>query len=688
MREIFLSMFFSVLILTSFPAVLAQEQAETGTIAETAVEEPVAETPVEPLIEESPNEEESLVEETAPVQEIVSEQPFEVVPEEAIPESSEEEQFEEQSEPLETQTLGAVPQIKGEVREELPPECEGLSIEECGKMFKEQMEQNQNIPPECEGLSPKECEMRMRDLYGSQVQNLPPECAGLSSVEDCKNVMKERMERMRKEPDFIPAECRGLSPDKCEEIMDAKYDEEFKRRTGFDEDEFDKRGEGFPTTIPADIEEAGAGQEFINLVCAMTKLNIGKMKLVIDAVSGAFSELSSDPELSFLTIDLSGVNVLKADIDNRINAVCSSSPESYPAAANSLAQLIEGENGIEKSMKSIFKDQIKSKMEAKMQEFQAEMGMDGFGGPGITGGFVKVKDSVVINEGQMPPCTDFADPQCLSTLQEQYCQGLTAGECQEQISGMISGSQMPESFEGDEQMQGSFGPSAEQLAKIEEFQAKMESIGRKMSELPNLMMAKVEEALKAGDDESLKNAVSAAQFALIKKMFEYHISLAFERKQELAAEGLDVSLFDELEAWKEEKLSEAQVMSSEGFNESKMFEFEERTKREYESWKERIEENVAKQILVRFKTEYSANKERIDRGISIAKDKGLDTTVIETYLSQMDTLIKDLEKHEDDSDKEEIFRIMRDIKFKYGKVKQELDSLRSTLKASSSVGGV
>lgn len=610
--------------------------------------------------------------------------------------------------------------------ENIPEECNGISMDECAKIMSERMssfqqEGSMQVPEECAGLSPAECEMRMKDLYSERVANLPPECSGMTE-QDCGNIMRERLEGMRDNPEMMPEECRGYPMEECERIMDEKYDSEFKRRAGFEEGGFDEKYEGFPVTIPEDIIAADAEQEFINLLCAMTRLNLEQMKNVINTMQSAFTEYTQDPELSFLTIDMSDINILKEDIDIRINGLCSSTPETFSEAAKALQELIEGDLGIERRMQGVFKDQIKARIEEKVQTFEVQMQAFSGGMP-PTGGAVMVEQSrvKVTRQGLPAQCAGLDISGCRDLMEQTYCQGLVSEQCEAAIQTIMAGGSYipptidiqndtqqcgpdgclegnvinPEDDFGSENMpegdrlgsgDGMQGPSIEEMQEMQAIQTEMMALMSKVQGLPQFMMSKTQEALAMPVSSELKRAVAEAQIALFKKVFDSYTSIAMERKQELLDNGLNVSVFDGLEEWKQEKIAEAETLVSDDFNISAFHTFEKELRTEYDEWKLRIETNVAEQIYIKFQTEYASNRERIDEAISVAKEKGLDTSKAEYFISQMDVLSNDIKNKKESGETELMFSLMRDLKFKYSMLKEEIDGFRQTLD-SASFGG-
>lgn len=125
-----------------------------------------------------------------------------------------------------------------------------------------------------------------------------------------------------------------------------------------------------PTEIPLEISEAGASQEFVDVMCAMMKYHTAQFFDAMTGIETHFSELNN--EFDWLNVDISAISQLKAEAQTKMDAFCASTPDNFGEKMTDFMNVLQGADGMESAMMGIG-TQIQTQVEAKMGTMMPEM---------------------------------------------------------------------------------------------------------------------------------------------------------------------------------------------------------------------------------------------------------------------------------------------------------------------------
>lgn len=593
-------------------------------------EPPPVETPPEPLPEAPPQEGMPPEGEYIPPQdEYPHEEPSPMSPEEIyeqLPEEVKEYVSEEDIEAMNNMGIEGEAEIAGYVGDMIAEEMGG------GQPMEGPSQGEYGPPPEgypSEGEYP----------YEGPQEGYPPEEGMPYGPEEGMPPMQPYDEGFPREEEHREGPC-GCTTIRCSvECCREPANFEECGRTGPPEKERRGPPEGVenPNKIPEPIKEAGMEQEFIGLICCEMKANmLVEFGAVIDVTVEHFTWASGQVE--FLgSLDVSPLTALKALLKQRIEAVCNSTPENFESNMNALMALVEGEGGgggpMEEAMNGI-QFQIEEKMINAMEPYEEKMRR-----------MQEIGDQMRAIGEQMRNTQDQAQQEALMNQMQQLEQ---------------------------------------EMRELESVGEEMQRMGDSMEQVFGGMESKMESAMNESRNSaeaiSWRECAAQKNLELFDKMIDYVLNEISRQRTELEAQGIDASVFDEIEAWLREMREEAKSVFTVNSSEQEKFNFILKMENGMKDIEKKILAQIKGQLFEKFIAQAEENLWNIKSAIKLANEKGVGVSKIESLAGEMEELLEEakekMSEAETKEDFEEVKMLLEEFREKGEYAKELYDTIR------------
>lgn len=382
-------------------------------------------------------------------------------------------------------------------------------------------------------------------------------------------------------------------------------------------------GRGPPETIPPEIREAGASQDFLDMMCVMARFNSNKFVSATETAERHFMQLSAEIE-----IDSTKLQELRERVQVRAEELCSANEANFGSAMKAFMNTMEGPDGMESAMNDIG-NQVETQMRAKMEAMQAEM--------------QPKRERMEELRRQI---------QEIDAMARDVASSGASGEALQVFN---------------QQKQ----PLYEEMKQLgEEMKLQGEQARAVGSNLETVFGGLGEEMERNFDENSadftaFKMEMAEKQMALFTKVFDIKMEEVKRQKEKLEADGIDASVFDELIAWAESKKAEAQGVFASG-DEQAMEAFMNGMDSSGGEWEAKIDAAISVQIEAKIESKWSELKPTIEEGIALAGENGLDTTQIKTIVAELEQIQVDYKSAQGEQKRE-----------LYSKAKDKFEELRA-----------
>jgi len=353
-----------------------------------------------------------------------------------------------------------------------------------------------------------------------------------------------------------------------------------------------------PEKVPDEVVEAGATQDFLNIMCANIKFHIScDFMGAIDAAKTNFSEAQS--QLEGLTFNFSGLDAVKSLVQARIDGICASTPENFGTNMKTFMAFMEGDsNPMEASMQGI-SGQVEDWMLVKAQGLEQQM------------------QSQQTNMEQLGQQMQALSQQMANATPEQQ-QAL-----QQEMQTL------------QQQMQGAQGGGAAGQ--------EMQALGNKMEQIFGGMEQKMEAAMQANKSKpeciAMEREAVDAEITLTNKMLNFAIKMIEEQEAELKKYGIEVEELTELKAWVLQQQEKVKTVFVVGATEEQKFAFVTETQEKMKEWEQLIPKAIIHELGEKFIPKAESNAEKYRAGAKYAKSIGKNEEAAE--LNELATEIED-----------------------------------------------
>jgi hypothetical protein len=299
-----------------------------------------------------------------------------------------------------------------------------------------------------------------------------------------------------------------------------------------------------PATIPQEIIDAGAQAEYLAVTCAMARYNMQRFVDGADAVKTIWDEVAASLSSEGITMDTSALSSIKSGVLNRVDALCSATPETYGAAIQEIISFYLGKNGLEQSLKSMG-TKLESDIKVKMDEYAAEGAEIQAKIDAMTGGKTPQEIEAIVSQIQAKS----AQYQAIVNSNPIAAQDPSAQALLLEIQSLQASL-------------GASTPAAQKEAialgeQAREFGEKAQSLGLKIEGIFSGISDKMEAAFAEKNYSELKAAVNQHYYNLFLKVFDAKVFDIEAKRAEVSSYGIDTSIFDEITVWVANKKEEA-----------------------------------------------------------------------------------------------------------------------------------
>jgi hypothetical protein len=414
-----------------------------------------------------------------------------------------------------------------------------------------------------------------------------------------------------------------------------------------------------PKSIPQEIIDAGAEEEYMAVTCAMAKYNMQKFVDGADTVKAIWDEVASTLSSEEITMDTSALLSIKEGLLSKVEALCSATPETYEVAIQEIISFSLGDNGLEQSLKSIgtkLESDIKVKMDnytAQGEVIQAEI-------DAMTGGKSPEEIEAIVSQiyaksAQYQSRLASQDPSAYTLLAE--IQSLQAS----------LGASTPEAQQ-------------EAIALGEEARAfgeKAQALGTKIEQAFSGMAEKMRAAFEGKNYTLQESEVNEAYYALFLKVFNQKIIDIDAKKAEVSVYGIDTSMFNEVTVWAAAKKEQALTVFTADATEADIMEFIKIINLESAEMEVRINSIIEGLIQDKYITSLDALMETAQAGIDAATNGGLDTSVLENLTAQLEALRDEAIALDEAGNDEEAFAKIKEAENIVALLKEEYARLQA-----------
>ena len=392
--------------------------------------------------------------------------------------------------------------------------------------------------------------------------------------------------------------------------------------------EAQSRAARIPKSIPQEIIDAGASEEYMAITCAMAKYNMQKFVDGADAVKAIWDEIAVSLSAEGIIMNTSALTSIKEGVLSRVDDLCSATPETYGEAIQEIILFSLGNNGLEQSLKSMGA-KLESDIQSKMDEYTAEGEAIQLEIDAMTGGLSQ--DEIIALTIQM---------QAYST----ELQGLTADPQAMQNPANVARVQfLSTEIQSIQASLGATTPEAQQRGielgeQAQAFGAKAQALGTKIETVFGGLAEKMRAAFAGNEYSELKSEVNEAYYALFLKVFDAKIVDVNAKKAEVSAYGIDTSMFDEVTTWADSKKQQALSVFTADATEEEIMEFIELISIESAEMEIRINSMIEGLIRENYIDNLDQLRANAQAGIDAATNGGLDTTNLEELTAELEAL--------------------------------------------------
>lgn len=376
-----------------------------------------------------------------------------------------------------------------------------------------------------------------------------------------------------------------------------------------------------PTSIPKEVINAGAEKEFIDTVCYMARYHMARFMDGCRAVKEHFDSIAS--EYDWLTINTENITRIINEMENKINALCNATNDTYTQSVNELMALAEGSNGIEEVMKNVGKD-IENQIKDKMSEYETQRD-----------DIIKQVESI---QAEIKPTTTQIESlkEQINNLQAQL-EGVTdpskAASLAAQINALSSN------------IQSLNNSIKDKLNELNSLQLQAESLNATVNALTDKLNKtfgdiknKMESYFKGKDYTSLRAEAITKQLELFKKMFNYQENRVLKHQLEVENLGVKIEKYDKLRAWLANKTREAEKVFTVNSTDEEIMNFILEVKAEGDNWEKEIVSEIESKVSNSYITKLEEARLRAEAGVEQAKSAGLNTTILEEKIDELEEI--------------------------------------------------
>ncbi|VVB74209.1 Uncharacterised protein [Candidatus Tiddalikarchaeum anstoanum] len=370
-----------------------------------------------------------------------------------------------------------------------------------------------------------------------------------------------------------------------------------------------------PTVIPQDVINAGASQEFIDMMCAMSRYH---MQMFIDsmtAVKNHFDGIVSGFN-GAITLNTNPINDIIIETNSKIDAVCSATPETFTAAMTDFNSLVIGQNTIEGRLSEIG-DQLSEQLEAKGAELEARS-------IALLGGMTREQVESIAAEIEQKSVQ-------IQSLQSQ----LQSGQGNPSVLGPELSSLVAE-----------LESLVRQISNIDTNQsaalkAEAEAFSSKISEVFGNVEAAMQAEVNSHDYSQLKAAANAKSYDLTIKLLDYALVNIEKAKIQLEQYGIDTLSLDEAKNFVESKKAEALTIFTPTQDEQTILEWIDEVKIAGQEQEQTMTQLLQNDVSNAWMVQFQMLEENADAGLTEARSRGLNTSIVEGYISELQQLKND-----------------------------------------------
>jgi len=419
-----------------------------------------------------------------------------------------------------------------------------------------------------------------------------------------------------------------------------------------------------PANIPQEIIDAGAQAEYLAVTCAMARYNMQRFVDGADAVKTIWDEVAASLSSEGITMDTSALSSIKSGVLNRVDALCSATPETYGAAIQEIISFSLGKNGLEQSLKSMG-TKLESDIKARMDDYTAE-------GAGI--------------QAEIDAMTGGKTPQEIEAIVSQI--QAKSAQYQAIVNSNPIAAQDPSAqalLLEIQSLQASLGastPAAQEEAialgeQAREFGEKAQSLGLKIEGIFSGISDKMEAAFAEKDYSELKAAVNQHYYNLFLKVFDAKVFDIEAKRAEVSSYGIDTSIFDEITVWVANKKEEAKGVFIADATEDDIKAFIELINLESIEMEIRINSVIEELIREKYIDNLESLRAQAEAGVDAAKNGGLDTTVLENLTIQLEALRDEAIALDEAGDDEAAFAKIKEAEAIVELIKAEYSKLQA-----------
>lgn len=429
----------------------------------------------------------------------------------------------------------------------------------------------------------------------------------------------------------------------------------------------DPRASEIPIEIPLPIVSAEAEAEYIEVVCAMARFHMQRFIDGMDAVKVHYDEMVSGMNTDYpdtLNLDTSTIPPLKTMMTERLNALCSATPETYGQAVQGIIDLSMGGSGMESTLKDLG-NQLKTQMEAKVSDYQSQANDYQEQAKALLGGRTYEEVKPLLDQLQSKQAELIAAQATPPTSQEA---GMRIQTLATEVQSLTQEIGLDESTTTQAQALA---------ADAEAFGADAQAFGNKAEQVFGNVGEKMQAAFNQKDYSDLEATATEKQYALFLKIFEKNLVDIGGIKARLEAAGVDASALDEVTMWVNEKKEEAKSVFTADATQAEIEAWALKTQEEGMALEAKLNNLIENQVTDKWLTEFEKLRANADAGIQTAKNGGLDTTVIEEMISELESIRSEAIALKESGKREEALDKIKLAEEKIALLKQEYTRLQA-----------
>ncbi|MEW6295775.1 MAG: hypothetical protein AB1467_05820 [Candidatus Diapherotrites archaeon] len=327
-----------------------------------------------------------------------------------------------------------------------------------------------------------------------------------------------------------------------------------------------------PDRVPQEVVDAGATQEFLEVICSNMKWHMECDFLgAVDAAKENFSQAGTEIGMTF---DFSNLEALKALVRTRIDAMCNSTQDNFGTNMKTFMEFVN--SGIMDSAMEGIGGQVEDFMMQKAQIIESQMG----------------------------------NPEEIG--RQMQALGDQMRQTQDPVQQQALQAQMNELQQKAQQMQSTG--------------QEMQALGNKMEQIFGNMEQKMEASMQANKlkpecQEMEKRAVEA-ELALNYKMLDFGLKMVEEQEIELRKYGIEVEELAELKAWLMQQREKIKTVFAVGATDEAKFAFVKEMQDGMAKWEREIPKAIIKELAGTFVPRAKENIEKYRLAAKYAKSIG------------------------------------------------------------------